>query len=39
MNAQDIRSLNERMQEQMLNSKSVEGQEGRIQVSIALAAL
>ena len=27
MNAQDIRSLNERMQEQMLNSKSVEGQD------------
>ena len=27
MNAQDIRTLNERMQEQMLNSKSVEGQD------------
>ena len=27
MKADDIRTLNERMQEQMLNSKSVEGQE------------
>ena len=27
MNAQDIRSLNDRMKEQMLNSKSVEGQD------------